>query len=275
MISALQKLEDGTISLQITIPQARVEEARGEVLKETAQKAEVPGFRKGKAPEHMVEDKLDDQKMDEEILRKLLPQTYLEAVQEHKLNPIVSPQIHVQKLGKEGDWTYTALTCESPAVELGNYKEEVKKLTAKSKIVVPGKEPEQVGFDQITKAILDNIKVNVPKMIVQREVDRLLSQTLDEVKRLGMNLDQYLSSTGRTVEGLRAEYETRAINDIKLEFALQKIAEEEKINVTDKEIDDAVNEAKTEEERKNLEANRYLLATIIRQRKTLDFIRSL
>ena len=33
--------------------------------------------------------------------------------------------------------------------------------------------------------------------------------------------------------------------------------------------------SKTDEERKSLEANKYLLATIIRQRKTLDFLRSL
>ncbi len=275
MISALQKLEDGTISLTVTIPASRIEETRKEVLKETAQKAEVPGFRKGKAPENLVEEKADEEKIREEILRKLLPQTYLEAIQENKLNPIVSPQIHVQKLDKDSEWQYTALTCEAPVVDLGNYKEEIKKLTAKSKIIVPGKESTPIAFEEITKVILENVKVNVPKIIIEREVDRLLSQTLDEVKRLGMTLDQYLASTGRNVEGLRSEYETRATNDIKLEFALQKIADEEKINVTDKEIDDAVKEAKTDEERKNLEANRYLLATIIRQRKTLDFIKSL
>ncbi|HZQ29567.1 MAG TPA: trigger factor [Patescibacteria group bacterium] len=275
MISALQKLEDGTISLTVTIPASRIEETRKEVLKETAQKAEVPGFRKGKAPENLVEEKADEEKIKEEILRKLLPQTYLEAIQENKLNPIVSPQIHVQKLDKDSEWQYTALTCEAPVVDLGNYKEEIKKLTAKSKIIVPGKEPTPIAFEEITKVILENVKVNVPKIIIEREVDRLLSQTLDEVKRLGMTLDQYLASTGRSVEALRAEYETRSTNDIKLEFALQKIADEEKINVTDKEIEESIKSAKTVEERKNLEANRYLLATIIRQRKTLDFIKSL
>lgn len=276
MISAIQKLEDGTISLTITIPSNRVEEVKKEVLDSLVAEAELPGFRKGKAPRNLVEEKLDKEKVKEDVLRKLLPQTYLEAIKEHNLNPIVSPQIHVTALDESKDWQYTALTCEAPQVDLGPYKENIKKVTAKSKIVVPGqKEPEPVSFDELTKGLLASVKITVPKLILQGETDRLLSQTLDEIKKLGMTLDQYLASTGKNPESLRAEYEQKAQRDIKLEFSLQKVADTEKINVSDEEIDKAVKEAKTEEERKSLEANKYLLATIIRQRKTLEFLRSL
>lgn len=275
MISAIQRLEDGTISLTVTVPSKRVLDTKEEVIASLVEQAELPGFRKGKAPRDLVESKLEKEKVNEEILRKLLPQTYLEAVNEHNLKPIVSPQIHITTLEDGKDWQYTALTCEAPTVDLGSYKESIKNITAKSKIVVPGKEQQPVSFEELTKALLSSATVKVPKLIVQGETDRLLSQTLDEVKKLGMTLDQYLSSTGKTPEGLRAEYETKATNDIKLEFALQKVADSEKINVTDEEIAAAVKEAKTEEERKSLEANKYLLATIIRQRKTLEFLRSL
>ena len=43
----------------------------------------------------------------------------------------------------------------------------------------------------------------------------------------------------------------------------------------EKEVEEAINQAKTEAEKQNLEGNRYLLASIIRQQKTLDFIRNL
>ena len=102
-----------------------------------------------------------------------------------------------------------------------------------------------------------------------------MAQTLDEVKRLGLTLDQYLASTGRNTEALREEYAKKAEGDIKLEFILQKIAEDEKITVEEKEIDEAITQAKTEVERQNLQNNRYLLASIIRQQKTLDFLRNL
>lgn len=275
MISAIQKTEDGTINLTVTIPWTRIEETKKVVVEELVKQAQLPGFRKGKAPKKLVEEKIDPEKVREEVLRKLLPQTYLEATNEHKLNPIVSPQIHVQKLNEGKDWQYVAVTCEMPELNLGSYKDEVKKVTAKAKIVVPGKESQPVSFEEISKAILDSVKVKIPTIILQREVDRLLSQTLDEIKRLGMNLDQYLASTGKTADNLRNEYEAKAENDIKLEFALAKISDSEKITVSQEEIDNSVKEAKTDDERKSLEANRYLLATIIRQRKTLEFLRSL
>lgn len=281
MISAIQKLEDGTVNLTVTIPWNRVEQTRKLVVEEISKNAQIPGFRKGKAPQKLVEGNLDEAKIKEEILKKLLPQTYLEAINEHKLNPIISPQIHVEKLENpstgsgQADWQFVAQTCEAPEVDLDSYKENIKKVTAKSKIVIPGKEPQPASFEDITKELLKSVEVKIPKIIVEREVQRLLSQTLDEIKRLGLTLDQYLSSTGKTAEVLKAEYEEKAVNDIKLEFALQKIAEEEKITVSDQEIEEAIKKSKTEEERKNLEANKYLLASILRQQKTLDFLRNL
>lgn len=275
MISAVQKTEDGTINLTVTIPSKRIEDTKKEVVEAFVKEMQLPGFRKGKAPKKLIEEKIDPEKVREEILRKLLPQTYTEAVKEHNLNPIVSPQIHVDKLDEGKDWQYTALTCELPEISLGDYKEEIKKVTAKGKIVIPGKEPQPAPFEDISKAILDSVEVKIPKIILDREVDRLLSQTLDEIKKLGLTLDQYLASTGKTSESLRNEYEAKATNDIKLEFSLGKISDSENIIVSDEEINKTIQEAKTPEERKNLESNRYLLASIIRQRKTLEFLRNL
>src|SRR5207249_12228673 len=102
---------------------------------------------------------------------------------------------------------------------------EVKKVTAKGKIVVPGKDPsassgqgQKPSMNEIVKALLDSAKVAVPKILVEQETDGLLAQLLDDVKRLGMNLDQYLASTKRTVEDLKGEYFRRAGDDITLEF---------------------------------------------------------
>ena len=275
MISAIQKLEDGTINLTVTIPWDRVQQARKQVIEETTKSAELPGFRKGKAPKNLVEENLDEAKIKEEILKKLLPQTYLEALNEHKINPIISPQIHVEKLEEDKDWQFIAMTCEAPQIELGSYKEKVKKITAKTKIIVPGKEQQQVSFDEISKELLGSVTAKIPKVIIDRETDRLLSQTLDEIKKLGMTLDQYLASSGKNAETLRTDYEKKALSDVTFEFTLQKIAEVEKITVDEKEVDAAISEAKSDEEKRSLEANRYLLASILRQQKTLDFLKAL
>lgn len=275
MNSILKKHEDGTIELIITIPTNLIEKAKNNVIDEHVKDALLPGFRKGMAPKDIVEKTINREHLREDILRNLLPERYVEALKDHKITPILNPKIHVDKLEDGKDWVFTAFTAETPQIILGDYKEAVKKITAKSKIIVPGKEPTPVSFEEIARELMAVSTVKIPKIIIDQEVDRLLSQTLDEVKRLGLTLDQYLASTGRNSESLRKEYELKAQNDVKLEFVLQKIAETENINVEDKEIDEAIMQAQNETERQNLQTNRHLLAGIIRQQKTLDLLRNL
>jgi FKBP-type peptidyl-prolyl cis-trans isomerase (trigger factor) len=299
MISAIQRQEDGTIRLTVTVPFDAVKKTWDEVIEEVAKEIEVPGFRIGKAPRHLVEEKIDKEKVREEALKKLLPKFYIDAVQEHNLRPIINPKIHIEKLedpqtlSESKGWQFTALTCESPEVKLNNYKQNIQKITAaatfdvaKSKIIVPGepfdpstpfraKGRREVKLEDVVRALLESVSTTIPQVLIDQEVERLLAQTLDDIKRLGLTLDQYLSSTNKTPEALRDEYKQKVINDLRLEFALQKIASDEKIMVNEKEIEEAIQKAKDEKERKHLEGNRYLLASILRQQKTLDFLKNL
>jgi len=285
MISAIQKQDNGTIQLTITIPSEAVKKAWNEVVEEGVKNANIPGFRKGKAPKQFVEEKIDKEKVREETLKKLLPKFYSDAIRENNLTPIINPKIHVDpdsiSTDLTKDWQFEAITCEAPEVKLNNYKENIQKLTAKSKIIVPGKpfDPAQgkqeVKFEDIVKTLLDSVTIKIPEILIEREVERLLAQTLDDIKKLGLTLDQYLSSTNKTPEGLRDEYKKKADSDIKLEFTLQKIATSEHITIEEKEVDEAIQKAKDDNERKHLENNRYLLASILRQQKTLDFLKNL
>jgi FKBP-type peptidyl-prolyl cis-trans isomerase (trigger factor) len=273
----LEKKPDGTIKITITLPHEKIAEEQNAVINDLSKQVNVAGFRKGKAPKDMAESRLNPEQVREEILKKLLPKAYIEAIQEHKLNPIMNPKMHVEKVDEGKDWVFYALTCEMPEITLGNYKESVKKLTAKSKIIIPGKEEEykKPSMDEIMKAILDDTKTQIPAILIEQEADRLLSQLLNDIKRLGLSLDQYLASTNRKAEDLRAEYAQRAADDIKLEFVLQKIAELEKITVEDTEIEEAIQKAKDPAERQNMASNKYLLAGILKQQKTLDLLMSL
>lgn len=275
MNSTITKAEDGTIKLNITVPVAEFEKTKNAVVEKLASQTQVAGFRKGKAPKKLVEEKLDKAVVEEETLRNVIPTHYSLAIREHKLTPIINPRIHIEKLEEGKDLEFIAEICETPAVDLGKYKEEVKKITAKSKIVVPGKEKPEVSFDEIISALVKSANIKVPSIIIEMETQRLLSQTLEEIKKLGLALDQYLASTGKTAEELQADYASKAENDIKIELALQKVAEEEKISVEPKEVEEAISKAKDENEKRSLQANSYLLASILRQQKTLDYLRNL
>lgn len=273
----LEKQPDGTIKITITLTQDKIKQTQDIVIDDFAKQTNVAGFRKGKAPKEMALNKLNAEQIREEVLKRLLPQAYIEAVQEHKINPIMNPKMHIEKIEDGKDWIFYALTCEMPTIMLGNYKNNVKKLTAKSKIIIPGKEEEnkKPPLEEVMKAILTDAKIQIPQILVEQEADRLLSQLLNDIKRLGLNLDQYLASTNRNPEDLRAEYVKRAEEDIKLEFVLQKIAELEKITVEDKEVEEAIQKAKDPAEKENLSANKYVLAGILRQQKTLDLLMNL
>lgn len=280
-VTALEKQDNGTIKLTITIPYTEAEKVWHEVEEQAVKNADLPGFRKGKAPQKLVVEKLNKETLREETLKKLLPTYYLQAIEEHRIKPAMHPRIQIEEApfieekGDTKDWKFVALTCEVPAITLDDYKKKIKDITAKAKIVIPGKEQQPVPFDQIMQALMDSAQTNIPHLLVEQEAERQLSQLLEDIKKLGLSLDQYMQSTSRTPEALRDEYHKKAEQDIKVEFVLQKVAEEEKITVEEKELTEAIHKAKDEKEKQHLEANKYLLASIIRQQKTLDFLKNL
>lgn len=268
----IERQNDGTIKLVLALHKAEIEKARQGALEDFAKTAKIDGFREGKAPLKMVEERVDKDRLKEEVLKKLLPDAYSKAVSENNLRPIMSPKIHVDKLDDDTDWEVHAFTCEAPELDLGKYKDKIKSVTAKSKIVVPGKEEQKPSSQEVMNALAESVTAKIPAILVEQEADRLLSQLLGDIKKLGLTLDQYMASTNRTPQALREEYTKRAQEDMKLEFALQKIAETENITVDPKEIEEAISKAKSPEERQSLEANKYMLAAILRQQKTLDFL---
>jgi len=141
MKSIIEKTADGTIEVKVTIPWAVVKKQWDLVVAEMIKNSNLPGFRKGKAPKKLIEDKLDKTNIQKETLRRLLPDSYVAAIKEHNLKPIMDPRIHVEGELLEGkDWEFHAVTCEAPVIDLGDYKPAIKKITAKSKIIIPGKE---------------------------------------------------------------------------------------------------------------------------------------
>lgn len=274
---------DGTITLKITVPWRIVEAARGGVVTKLSKEVVVPGFRKGTAPQNIAETHLKKEVVQEEVLKEVLGKAYNDAVTVEKLTPIITPRVHVDTFEDGTDLVFSAELCEAPTVTLGDYKKAVSDITAKSKIVVPdsagslqaGKEAEKPNVDQILTAVVENSTVEIPKVLYEQEANRLLSQTLDELKSLGLTLDQYLASRNKTADDMRVEGEKKAKMDLSLEFVLRKIADTEKITVEKEDVDGALKEITDEKQRNQLLQNPYFLASIIRQQKTLDYLTKL
>lgn len=287
--SAIKNLPKSTIELTITISSDEVKKAYEKVMDQVVKNAEIKGFRKGKAPRELVEKNIDKGKAYQEVLQELLPKAYFEAIKEHGIQPIVDPHIELispdklTELEQGKNVTVKATTATKPIVKLKNYKEKVRKLKAKASIWIPGKgnstkrEEEKQGssLEEIIDVLLENTEVELPDLLIEHETNKLLSQTLDEIKRLGLTLTQYLSSTQKTTQDLRIEATQKATRDLKLEFVLGEIAKEEKISVSQEDIDKVIEENKDQKVKESLRSQSYLLAAIIKQQKTLDFLKNL
>ena len=286
MTATAKKLDNGNTELTITIPWTSVKDMYTIVVDDIVKEAELPGFRKGKAPKSAVEESLDKNKTYEEVLKRLIPESYSQAITQNSLKPIISPSITLTKAKEEEDWIVTALTCEKPTITIGDYHKAITELKNEKqhKIWVPGQEkkPEEdekkeqkPTIDELLDVVFKNTTVALPSILVEQEVTRMLSNFLDQTKKLGLTIDQYLSSTGKTIDILKKEYEDEAKRVITLELALGEIADKETIQVEAKDVDDIINTAKTPEEKAEMEKERYYLASILRRQKTIQFLASL
>lgn len=278
MISAIHKTDDGTIELTITIPWNEIQSMYEVVVTETASGAEISGFRKGKAPKQIVEENIDKTKTYEETIKRLVPKSYTDAVSEHKIAPIMMPQIELKSAEEGKDWIVLAKTCERPTITLKDYKKAISELKASKtpKILVPGKDApgdektKGPSVDEILDTLLVTIEAKLPEILLEHEVTHQLSQLVDQTKKLGLTVEQYLASSGKTADGIRAEYRTQAAKNLTLEFGLEAIADKENVTVSDDEITKLLSTAKSDEEKKALEGQKYYLASLIRRQKTLD-----
>ncbi|MBI3576884.1 hypothetical protein HY086_02520 [Candidatus Gottesmanbacteria bacterium] len=292
MTSAVNRLPDGTIELTISVPWVDVKAVYDHVVDHAVENAEIAGFRKGKAPRNVVEEKLDKSKIYEEVLKELIPKVYNEAVAAQKIKPIVTPKVELKEASEGKDWSLRLLTCERPAVTLKEYKKAISDLKASKtkKIWTPGQDlpagrqeptPEEKEkeikptLDELLKALYDNVTITLPTILLDQEINRLLSELIDQTKKLGLTVEQYLVSTGRNADALRHEYEGQAKRTLTLEFSLEEIADKEGILVSDDDIDTVIKSSKTDDEREALTKQRYYLASVLRRQKTLDFLASI
>jgi trigger factor len=81
------------------------------------------------------------------------------------------------------------------------------------------------------EALRDHVGIELPESMVEREIDRQIADLDVRLQQMGMPLDRYLEYTGTTVEKLRGERREGAVQRLKLELALDALAEVEGIEV--------------------------------------------
>ena len=94
MNSELKEISPTQRELHIEVDPAILKEAYGKVSKRYADRANIPGFRKGFAPLDVVRLRFKEE-IKNEVLQLVLPDQVSAAIQEHKLHPLTEPHLHV------------------------------------------------------------------------------------------------------------------------------------------------------------------------------------
>lgn len=271
--SSLARQEDGTIQITFTIPPFVLEKTKSEVASELARDIEVPGFRKGKAPVAKVLDKIPQNSLTEKVLARILPKALAGAITKYKLKPAIYPKFELIKATLGDDWQVRAVTCELPEIDLGDYKKTIAGLEkGKGEESHSAKASRDKKEQEVIKNLLETVKIKVPAILLEEEVNTRLSNLLSRLEKLGLSLEGYLASIGKTSETLRKEYETQAQNAIALDLILNKIADEEGVKIAQTEVEKVIQvqgDPRLAERLKTPE-QKALIISILRRRAALD-----
>lgn len=186
---------DGTIVLNLTIPWKKIEAGYEKEIEKIVKNAELPGFRKGKAPRKDVEAKLNKAEIYGEAVREILPAEYEKLVKEHDLKPIMYPKVEIKKAEVGQDWKFEITTCEAPKIDLPKDSK--------------GKTPEELA---------KTVEVIIPQMLAEEEANYRLGALSENLTKVGLNFDTFLQSKKMTVEDYKAQTITESKNDLKLRF---------------------------------------------------------
>lgn len=118
------------------------------------------------------------------------------------------------------------------------FRKEVEKVIIERKTV----EIEDKFTEEVLSKAASNLKVEINKEIIDEEVHRMIHQFEDQLKMQGVKMEDYANITGMTHEKLHEQMEPEATNRIKYRYLLEAIADNEKIDFTDKEVDERAKE---------------------------------
>lgn len=358
------------VEVQITVPWTDIQTTYDATLARMSAEVEVPGFRKGQVPSSMAEQALG-RKLEDEVLKVVMPNALIEALNGTTVVPIDYPQYQVVSFQKNGELKFAAKLTERPIITVGDYKtikvpkpnlkqvteEEVNKvideLYRRWKVKNSQSQPSahhpsdgtgqqssdsgqsqgaagSMNFNQTAtpaqpqadaagpndafaqavgaanlsdlktkikadleneskynseldyeEAILQEVEkittVDIPEILIQDELNRMLVSLQRSVTERGLLLDEYLKSQNKTVEALKAEWRPQAEKNVKMELGLSEVARIEGVNIADEELQAEIDKIQDQRVKAQFvqDEPKMHLRHALRQTKTLNLLKGL
>jgi trigger factor len=119
--SAVESVSPTRAKLTVEVPFEELKPSLDAAYKKIAQQINVPGFRRGKVPAAVIDRQVGRSAVLDEAINEVLPQKYIEALQENNLEPLAQPDIEVTKFEDNQTLEFTAEVDVKPEIELPAY----------------------------------------------------------------------------------------------------------------------------------------------------------
>ncbi len=123
-MAKVDKLSGSKVRVEIDVTAHHFEHGLDHAFEAVKGDVEVKGFRKGKVPRAIYEQKFGVESLYEEAINHVLGETYYNAVMEHDLEVVAQPKIDldITTIERGKDFSYVATVAVKPDIELGEYK---------------------------------------------------------------------------------------------------------------------------------------------------------
>lgn len=157
MSAKWEKTQNNVGVLEVEVAAEKFNEALDKAFKKVVTQVNVPGFRKGKVPRSIFEQRFGIAALYDDALDILLPDAYSSAITEANIEPVARPEIDIVQIEKGKPLIFKATVTVKPEVELGEYK---------------GLEVEKKDFsvtDEALQAELENLQKSHAEITVVEE----------------------------------------------------------------------------------------------------------
>lgn len=292
-------------SVKITLSWKSVEPVYKKTVAKFAKDVKAEGFRVGKAPLAIVEQKVGLDKIIDQVLRELLPEAYEQEIKKSDKKPITTPEFNPLSLEKNKDWILEAHFSPIPEVKLGDYKKVSKKAKAealkfidernkaikkealecksedkdhdhaKAHQELSDQEKKEINLQHIFKELVANFAPAIGELLLRQETQTEFERLVEQLKQYKISTDDYLKRRQITIEQLSQELAGTVLSRLQLDFILASVSKEEKLEVKDDEVKIELDKITNLKMRADIEKNQNYLNQIkanLLQQKTLNLL---
>ncbi|HEU0080542.1 MAG TPA: trigger factor [Candidatus Paceibacterota bacterium] len=289
--------ETSEVEIKAVISADEFSAAVQETLSSIKADMELPGFRKGTAPEKLVREKVGEAALLKEAAEHAISHAYGHIIHDEKIDAIGHPKVSITKLAEGNPLEFTLVTAVVPQVKSLDYKkiaaaEMAKKAEAptvtdeelaKAKERIPEatredllKEKEYRAVEkkrlELVEALTKGIDVVVPEALVDGELGRMAEQMAHDIGRMGLKFDDYLKHIKKTPEELMKDWRPDALKRVKLDLALAHIAKAEKLSPDKQKVEDEIKHAQEHHKDIDLDRARSYFEHIFLNQAVFEFL---